>query len=133
MVEAIKATEERDLWRADLNALLEALDVEDTKMDRRASLLAKQKSGAAGSRKVRDWDLAFLHLNMLSESLDVEDAKMDKRARPCNALCSPENLHSIGQTSCVGASPSACAQNVFQFTKFPLDDSIHTASHFIGL
>lgn len=47
----IQGTDERDLWRRDLDALLETLDTEDAKMDKRASLLAKQKT-AAGGRKV---------------------------------------------------------------------------------
>ena len=49
----IQGTDERDLWRRDLDALLETLDTEDAKMDKRASLLAKQKT-AAGGRKVRE-------------------------------------------------------------------------------
>jgi hypothetical protein len=50
-VAVIQGTDERDLWRRDLDALLETLDAEDAKMDTRASLLAKQKT-AAGGRKV---------------------------------------------------------------------------------
>lgn len=52
-VAVIRATDERELWHADLDALLEALDVEDAKMDKRAALLAKQKTAAGGARKVR--------------------------------------------------------------------------------
>jgi hypothetical protein len=57
-VAVIQGTDERDLWRRDLDALLETLDAEDAKMDKRASLLAKQKT-AAGGRKV---GLATKHL-----------------------------------------------------------------------
>jgi hypothetical protein len=49
-VAVIQGTDERDLWRRDLDALLETLDTEDAKMDKRASLLAKQKTAAGGCK-----------------------------------------------------------------------------------
>lgn len=47
----IRATDERDLWRADLDAFLETLDTEDAKDAKRAELLARQKTSAGRGKK----------------------------------------------------------------------------------
>ena len=67
----IQGTDERDLWRGGLDALLEALPVEDAKMDKRASLLAEQKT-AAGGRKVCTLDSIINCRPMLYEASTMQ-------------------------------------------------------------